>query len=213
MDSAPRSALAQQSRRRFRALALPAVAAVALSISSQARAEDVSAPPILQMFESSWKNIENRAPDIFATGYGALWVPPPGRADAGNQSVGYDVYNRFDLGSAGNATLYGTKTGLQTTVAELHKIGTSTYTDLVLNHDGFRQWNNTGFVAAGRYPGFYMSTGSGSWGDFHDPGAGGDQNGQISGLIDIDQGTNNLYTRNPVASDPHNTPAGTSVNL
>src|SRR5947207_14831869 len=122
MDSAPRSALARQSRRRFRALALPAIAA-AVSISLRARAEDVSAPPILQMFESSWKNIENRAPDIFAAGYGAMWVPPPGRADAGNQSVGYDVYNRFDLGSAGNATLYGTKTGLHTPGAEVHTVG------------------------------------------------------------------------------------------
>jgi hypothetical protein len=198
---------------------LPAVAAVVVSISPQARAEDVSAPPILQMFESSWKNIENRAPDIFATGYGAMWVPPPGRADQGNQSVGYDVYNRFDLGSAGNPTLYGTKTGLQTTVAELHKIGTSTYTDLVWNHDGFNQWKkndgtaNTGFLNAGGYPGFYMSTGNGSWGDFHDPGAGGDQNGQISGLIDIDQGTNNMYIRNPVGADAHNIPAGTTTNL
>ena len=97
-------------------------AALAMSISSRAQAEDVSAPPILQMFESSWQNIEHRAPDIFAAGYGAMWVPPPGRADAGNQSVGYDVYNRFDLGSAGNSTLYGTKTGLQTSVAELHKM-------------------------------------------------------------------------------------------
>src|SRR5947207_9631946 len=125
MDSAPRSALARQSRRRFRALALPAIAA-AVSISLRARAEDVSAPPILQMFESSWKNIENRTPDIFAAGYGGLWTPPPGRADAGNLSVGYDVYDRFDLGSAGNPTLYGTQTGLQTTVSELHKINAST---------------------------------------------------------------------------------------
>src|SRR4051812_44028058 len=54
-------------------------------------AEDVSAPATLQMFESTWKTMEYRAPDIFAAGYGAMWTPPPGRADTSNQSVGYDL--------------------------------------------------------------------------------------------------------------------------
>src|SRR2546429_4775355 len=133
MDSASRFDVLRRSRRRFRALAL---AALAVSISSRAHAEDVSAPPIIQMFESSWRNIENRAPDIFAAGYGAMWVPPPGRADAGNQSVGYDPYDRFDLGSPGNPTLYGAKTGLQNAVRELDQIGTSTYVDMVWDHSG-----------------------------------------------------------------------------
>ena len=73
----------------------------------------VSAPPILQWFDSSFETIEERLPDLFQSGYGAVWLPPPGRADSGNQSVGYDVYDRFDLGSADNETLYGTQTGLQ----------------------------------------------------------------------------------------------------
>src|SRR5210317_37891 len=73
----------------------------------------VSAPPILQWFESSYDTIEERMPDLFKSGYGAIWLPPPGRADSGNQSVGYDVYDRFDLGSPDNRTLYGTQTGLQ----------------------------------------------------------------------------------------------------
>src|SRR4051812_13204764 len=107
------------SRGRFRAIAAPAVACAITTMPALfARAEDVSAPPILQMFESWWKNIENRAPDVFAAGYGGMWVPPPTRADGSNFSVGYDLYDRFDLGSAGNPTLYGTKTGLQTSIAE-----------------------------------------------------------------------------------------------
>src|SRR5437016_1643982 len=69
---------------------------------------DTSAPVILQYFEGADKTIAQRAVDIFNTGYGAVLTPPPGRADSGNQSVGYDVYNRFDLGSPGNPTLYGT---------------------------------------------------------------------------------------------------------
>ena len=47
--------------------------------------------------------------DVFAAGYGSIWFPPPGRTDSGNTSVGYDVYDRFDLGSPGNPTLYGTR--------------------------------------------------------------------------------------------------------
>ena len=36
-------------------------------------------------------------------GYGFVWLPPPYRADQGEFSVGYDVYDRFDLGTAGPA--------------------------------------------------------------------------------------------------------------
>ena len=73
----------------------------------------VSAPPILQWFDGSFDTIEERLPDVFEAGVGALWLPPPGRADSGNQSVGYDPYDRFDLGSPDNETLYGTETGLK----------------------------------------------------------------------------------------------------
>src|SRR5262249_34138398 len=58
----------------------------------------LSAPAILQFFDATYQTIENRLPALFNAGYGQLLTPPPGRADSGNQSVGYDVYNRFDLG-------------------------------------------------------------------------------------------------------------------
>src|SRR5689334_13377744 len=131
---------AHRPARRAAGIALAAstaIAALLAPLATSARAEDASAPATLQMFESTWKNTEWRAPDIFAAGYGAMWTPPPGRADTSNQSVGYDVYDRFDLGSAGNPTLYGTQTGLKTTIGELHKTGMNVYTDLVWNHNGF----------------------------------------------------------------------------
>src|SRR5207247_119957 len=56
---------------------------------------------------------------------------------------------------------------------------------------------------------FYMSSGNGSWGDFHDPAATGDENMQLAGLIDIDQSTNNRYIRSPVPGYANNLPAGT----
>src|SRR4051812_27211892 len=111
--------------------AVTALSAMMAPLGDSARADDVSAPATLQMFEATWRTMENRAPDIFNVGYGGVWTPPPGRADTSDQSVGYDVYDRFDLGSAGKPTLYGTERGLRTTIGEMHKIGTSVYTDLV----------------------------------------------------------------------------------
>ena len=39
---------------------------------------NVSAPAILQMFESTYSNVEDRAADIFLSGYGGVWMPPTG---------------------------------------------------------------------------------------------------------------------------------------
>src|SRR5574340_1498886 len=73
------------------------VSAFFVSACCVLRAEDVSAPVILQYFESTYGVIEQRAPDVFKAGYGAIYTPPPGRADSGNVSVGYAQYDRFDL--------------------------------------------------------------------------------------------------------------------
>jgi glycosidase len=108
-------------------------------LESRRLPSDYSAPPILEFFEATDSTMEQRAPDLFNDGYGAVWFPPPGRADSGNQSVGYDPYNRFDLGSAGNPTLYGTQTGLEAFLAALHQFGANAYADFVINHDGFSQ--------------------------------------------------------------------------
>jgi hypothetical protein len=107
----------------------------------------------LQVFEATDGSVEYRTPDIFNAGYGGVYLPPPGRADSGNQSVGYNVYNRFDLGSPGDPTLYGTETGLVTTVSSLHT-AVPVYIDLVWGHDGFSQGNTVdgqgdSFVNAG----------------------------------------------------------------
>src|SRR5437762_1491375 len=104
-----------QRLRRSRLLLGCAIAACG-SARFSARADDVSAPAILQYFESTYGTIETRMPDAFATGYGSLYTPPPGRADSGDQSVGYDQYDRFDLGSPGKPTLYGTETGVRAAI-------------------------------------------------------------------------------------------------
>jgi alpha-amylase len=188
------------------------VAAV-LGAGSSARAFDVSAPVTLQWFESSWNTIANRTPDFFMAGYGTTWTPPPGRADSGNFSVGYDPYNRFDLGSPGNPTLYGTQTGLQHMIAQLHTAGKAALLDLVWNHNGFRNSGTSDFAAQGGYPGFVLSWPGTTDGDFHSAFASGDEDGRIAGLIDIDQSSNIQLVRNPVPGNPNDIPAGTIANI
>lgn len=200
-------------RRRNCKFSLYAAALLVSSASISSRGEDISQPPILQIFDSSWSNDENRAADIFIAGYGGLWTPPPSRADSGNTSVGYDLYDRFDLGKPNNSTQYGTETGLKTTVATVHRFGGAVYSDLILNHNGFRDNATSGFVAQGGYPGFVMTQGADTDGDFHSASASGDIQGRISGLIDIAQEKNYVYVRNPVPGNASNLPAGTIANI
>src|ERR1700760_2584481 len=92
-------------------------------------AQDQSPPPILQWFESSYRTVEERTPDVFLAGYGFVWLPPPFRADQGNLSVGYDVYDRFDLGTPDRPTLYGTEDGLKSLARMLHRADISLHVD------------------------------------------------------------------------------------
>lgn len=188
-------------------------AAILAGVPCFSRAIDVSQPVVLQYFESTYQNIEHRMPDLFAAGYGQVYTPPPGRADSGNQSVGYDVYDRFDLGSASNPTLYGTELGLKTVVKQAQRAGLRYGVDLVWNHNGFSDFNSGSgnFVKAGGYPGFVMTGGGDGWGDFHNPSLPSSdvENFRLSGLLDIAQEKNNVYIRNPIGPNAQNLPAGT----
>ena len=200
-------------------------ASATLLASSFAKGQEVSAPVILQDFESTWQTITSRTPDIFAAGYGGVYTPPPGRAQSGNQSVGYDVYDRFDLGSAGNPTLYGTATGLKTMVNAIHTMGGNSYIDLVWNQSGFADDSTSSgaFANAGGYPGFaltlqnsnssapgYNTQGyNAADGDYNSAYATGDQNERLAGLVDINQATNNVFIRQPTVAGSDNIPGPT----
>ncbi len=174
---------------------------------------DVSAPAILQYFEGSYATIERRLGDVFMAGYGALYTPPPGRADLGNFSVGYDVYDRFDLGSPGDPTLYGTRLGLETLVDMTHRMGANYYIDYIINHNGFSDLGTVcdghSFVEAGGYPGFLLTAAFDIDGDFHGAFEGGDIRGRLAGLIDIAHEKNYQFIRSPVPGFANNLPAGT----
>ncbi len=122
------------------------VAAVVAALSTSAFGQQSSPPVILQWFESSWKNIERRTPDLFSAGYGAVWTPPPGRAiylpEGGG--IGYDPYDRFDLGKPRDATLYGTEGSYRGVVQSMRKMGGSVYVDYVHHHLGSLDMNLNG---------------------------------------------------------------------
>lgn len=193
--------------------------AIALLLpAARSTAEDVSAPAILQWFDGTWWTMERRAADVFQAGYGAIWAPPPGRAESSNFSVGYDVYDRFDLGKPGDPTLYGTESGIKSAINTLHKAGVDFHIDFVINHNGFADAGTPGFIESGGYPGFILQNPDGGGDPWGVPNTDGDFNSsfdwgavreRLAGLIDINHASNWQLIRHPVdPDDPRNIPAG-----
>src|SRR6185295_4094854 len=65
-------------------------------------------PVILQWYESKWQDVERRAVDMYLSGYSSVLVPPVSKANS-TGSAGYDVWDRFDLGSPASPTAFGTE--------------------------------------------------------------------------------------------------------
>jgi len=157
--------------------------------------------PILQYFESPYAETIDRIADVFMAGYGALWLPPVGKAEGG-QSVGYDVFDRFQL----HGTFYGNGDELKRLVDEAHRAGLRVWADIVLNHNAFSNFATPGFVDAGDYPGFAVTLPNDVDGDFHGAFERGRLNERINGgLMDIAQEKDHRFIRHPVdAGDPRN---------
>lgn len=94
---------------------------------------------ILQYFNTSWREIEDRLPEVAEAGYTALWLPQPAKGGSGTYSVGYDVFDRFDLGDKNQMgtvrTRYGTKAELLSLVEKAHRLGLRVYFDNVMAHN------------------------------------------------------------------------------
>lgn len=87
-----------------------------------------------------WKKINDEAPRLAAIGINAVWLPPACKGTEGDHSIGYDVYDLYDLGEfdskASVRTKYGTRQEYLDAIEALHREHIGVYVDIVLNHLG-----------------------------------------------------------------------------
>ena len=168
--------------------------------------------------------IENKIPDFEAAGFGQVYLPPPGLTTNG-LSVGYDVYDRFDLGTAAQPTLYGTQNEFEQVVKDVHQVGGNVYADLLWNSSGEMNLGTTGFAASGGYPGLAVTLQSTNPnapgyntqgindvdGDYHSAYDSSTYGQRVAGLDDIAQEKQYYLIRNPTTpGNPLNIPQGTT---
>src|SRR6266699_6795488 len=95
-----------------------------------------------------WDHLARQAHELRKVGFTAVWLPPVRKGAAGTASVGYDVFDDYDLGSksqkGAEPTRYGTREQLERCVAMMRANGLDVYVDLVENqraggsgHGGF----------------------------------------------------------------------------
>ena len=98
------------------------------------------AETMLQYFNTSWVEITNKMPELAEAGYTSLWLPPPTKG-SGGLSVGYDLWDPFDLGGKNQRnsvrTRYGTEAELIRLVETAHRFGIRVYFDNIMNHRAF----------------------------------------------------------------------------
>jgi len=95
---------------------------------------------MLQYFNISWRELAEKMPELAEVGYGAMWLPPPTKG-SGGLSVGYDLWDPFDIGSKDQrgsiSTRYGTEGDLIRMVEAAHRFGIKVYWDNIMNHRAF----------------------------------------------------------------------------
>lgn len=100
----------------------------------------VQSEVILQFFNNSWNEISEKIPELAEVGYTSLWLPPPQKCSGGS-SVGYDLWDPFDLGSKDQrntvTTRYGTEEQLLRLIETAHRFGMRVYFDNIMNHRAF----------------------------------------------------------------------------
>ena len=129
----------RRNLRRFPLLCRPSfplpVAASSCALCWPQQAEE----SILQYFNTSWKEIERRIPEVAEAGYTSLWLPPPAKGASGAYSVGYDPLDRFDLGDQNQAGSVPPATGRKPNCLRLvetaHRFGLRVYFDNVMAHN------------------------------------------------------------------------------
>ena len=85
-----------------------------------------------------WKRLSCMAPELKKAGVNMVWLPPAFKGANGKSSVGYDVYDMYDIGEFDQkgtvATKYGSREDYLEAVRTLRKNGIKVLCDVVLNH-------------------------------------------------------------------------------
>lgn len=78
-----------------------------------------------------YKHIQSKAKELRKAGISHVWFPPMSRSVS---SQGYMPGDYYDLGSADDKTLYGSKNELKAAIGQLASYGISSVADIVINH-------------------------------------------------------------------------------
>jgi hypothetical protein len=123
----------KQTQRNWRAIGFTCLILLTPSLPTQAEV-------VLQFFNNTWNEIAEKIPELAEVGYDALWLPPPQKA-SGALSVGYDLWDPFDLGGKDQRgtvkTRYGTEEELLRLIETAHRFGMRVYFDNIMNHRAF----------------------------------------------------------------------------
>ncbi|WP_131538167.1 alpha-amylase [Pedobacter nototheniae] len=88
--------------------------------------------------QNLWVKVANDAKHLKEIGITSVWLPPAYKASTGGYSVGYDVYDLFDLGEFDQKgsinTKYGAKDEYTKAIESLHDQDISVLADVVFNH-------------------------------------------------------------------------------
>jgi hypothetical protein len=116
----------------------------------------VRAEVILQYFNTSYRELAYKMPELAEVGYQALWLPPPTKG-SGGLSVGYDCWDPFDLGGKDQRgsvrTRYGTEAELLHLIEVAHRFGIRVYFDTIMNHRAFDVPGYNAYTPIDIYPG------------------------------------------------------------
>ncbi|NTV48092.1 MAG: DUF1939 domain-containing protein [Geobacteraceae bacterium] len=87
-----------------------------------------------------WNFVGTKLDELHKAGFTSLWLPPASKAaNIGGMSMGYDVYDYYDLGThdqkASVKTWFGSEDELRRLIHAAHEKKMTVYADLVLNHN------------------------------------------------------------------------------
>lgn len=85
-----------------------------------------------------WRRVAARAGDLARAGIDMIWLPPAYKGAGADKSVGYDVYDKYDLGEFDQRgsvkTKYGSKEEYLDCIKACQAAGLEVISDIVLDH-------------------------------------------------------------------------------